>query len=124
LRNFGYHAAATAAEPDSDNLKVLAGKYQGRKFLYPCSSLSHNALHSLSWVEPKPVYKTILRLRPRLDLKGFSGIVFTSPSTVKSFFKIYSAIPPHIVVSVYGKHTERQLRKQGYDRRLQTIPLS
>ncbi|MDD5686575.1 MAG: uroporphyrinogen-III C-methyltransferase [Elusimicrobia bacterium] len=121
LKKYGYKINSEAGFPDSDVLAELIKNTNLKKILYPCSNLSDNKIHKLPSVEKKVIYKTIAVSQVKVNLKMFSGIVFTSPSTVDSFFNIYGNIPSHIVVSVFGKHTKKRLKEKGYIANVQTI---
>lgn len=126
LKNCGYKVDYESEFPDSD---VLAGawndsaikKLKLQKVLYPCSDLSDNGIHNLPAVEAKVVYKTVAKKQPRLNLKMFSGVVFSSSSTVAAFIKIYKTIPKHLVLFVYGRHTAARLAERGYVKNVQTV---
>ncbi len=123
LEKYGYQADLTAAVPDSDEVAVALKKIKLNKILYPCSNLCNNALQQLPRVEKKVVYQTLLKKQPRLDLRNYSGVVFTSPSTVNSFLNIYKKIPKYLVLYVYGKHTAEKLIKTGHEKNIQTIQI-
>ncbi|MDI6757270.1 MAG: uroporphyrinogen-III C-methyltransferase [Endomicrobiia bacterium] len=126
LKNYGYKVDYESEFPDSD---VLAGSWNAlaikklklQKVLYPCSNLSDNEMHYLPAVEAKVVYKTVAQKQPRLNLKMFSGVVFSSSSTVEAFIKIYKTIPKHLVLFVYGRHTAAKLAERGYEKNVQTV---
>jgi len=120
LKKYGSAVNYMPDVPDSDGVKELIERLKLKKLFYPCSSLSRNALHDMKNVETVVVYRTVDKKQPRLRLQRFSAIVFSSPSTVKSFFRIYKSIPKSMVVYVYGKHTAATLK--GYH--VQTVPLS
>ncbi|PKN01555.1 MAG: hypothetical protein CVU77_04515 [Elusimicrobia bacterium HGW-Elusimicrobia-1] len=122
LSKAGYSVDKESPFPDSDVLAVAMKKSGLKKILYPCSDLSHNAIHKLPFVEKKVVYNTILKRRPRMNLGSFSGVVFSSSSTVDAFFKIYKKIPRHLVIYVYGRHTAEKLSQRGYTANVQTVP--
>lgn len=123
LEKYGYQVDFTAAIPDSDEVAAVLKKMKLNKILYPCSNLSNNALQQLPRVEKKVVYQTLLKKQPRLDLRNYSGVVFTSPSTVTSFLNIYKKIPKYLVLYVYGKHTAEKLIKTGHEKNIQTIQI-
>ncbi|MBI5555550.1 MAG: uroporphyrinogen-III C-methyltransferase [Elusimicrobia bacterium] len=123
LEKYGYQANITAAVPDSDEVAAVLQKMKLNKILYPCSNLSKNALQQLTGVEKKVVYQTLYRKQLRLDLRNFSGVVFSSPSTVNSFLSIYKKIPKYLVLYVYGKHTAEKLNEKGYNKNVQTVSL-
>ena len=123
LELYGYKVDYVPKIPDSDVLVKLIKDLNFRNILYPCSNLSHSKLLELSNVEKKIIYKTKTKTQPKLDLSDFSGIVFSSSSTVKAFFDIYNEIPKELVIYVYGKHTEGELLKKGCRDNVQTIQI-
>ena len=110
---YGYHVHYVADKPSSLSLKKLIRENAEWRILYPCSDLSNNSLHILPNVKPLIVYKTRARIQKPIDLKNFSTIVFTSPSTVDSFFKIYSKVPLHLLCLVMGHTTKKRLIDYG-----------
>ena len=102
-----------AEKPDSDSLAELVKQTNFKKILYPCSDISENALHTLENVHPKVFYKTEFIEQPEIDLTDFTGIVFSSPSTVSSFINIYKTIPKHLICYVFGKHTQKKLENNN-----------
>lgn len=121
LQRYGYRVAAEAAVPDSDAVAVVLRELKLKKVLYPCSSLSDNRIHTLPPVHKLIVYKTIPRAQDRIDLRPFSGIVFSSPSTVDAFVALYKTMPRHLVLYVYGRWTENNLKNRGYGKYVQTV---
>jgi len=97
------HAVADLAD---DGL-FLRGQLPRLQILYPCSDISDNALHKLKNVQPKIIYKTEFIKQPKINLTNFKGIVFSSPSTVKSFLNLYKKIPNNLICYVFGKHTQK-----------------
>ena len=118
LEEYGYKVACEAGIPDSDVLAELIKKLKLKKILYPCSNLSDNKIHKLCTLEKKIIYKTIAKKQEWLDLGLYSGIVFTSPSTVLAFLNIYKTIPKHLALYVYGKHTAKKLVDEGYGKNI------
>jgi len=49
----------------------------------------------------------------KTELAHFQMVVFTSPSTVKNFMKLYGHIPAHLKIVSRGEQTYRQLVKLG-----------
>ena len=121
----GYPVAGVAPEPDSDSFKKMLEQIPHGRLLYPCSAISHNALHQNPLIQPLPVYQTNPVSQPKVDLSGFSAIVFSSPSTVDSFFRIYETISDHCAIYVYGKFTRQKLLSCGVVAEvIMTIPLA
>jgi len=59
-----------------------------------------------------PLYETVLqRLEPVPSLENIAEIVFTSPSTVTGFLKIYGKIPRHVRCKTIGPITQEALLK-------------
>jgi len=57
------------------------------------------------------LYDTVAqKLEPIPDLETVDEIVFTSPSTVDAFFKIYSCIPKHKTIVAIGPITQDYLK--------------
>jgi uroporphyrinogen III methyltransferase / synthase len=123
LEEFGYKSDFIPKKPDSDAIVKLINKLNFSKIIYPCSNLSDNQLHHLPNIEKIVIYKTKFKNQPKLPLSEFTEILFSSPSTVESFFTIYDNIPAHIIISVYGKHTASKLAEKGYKQNVQTIPI-
>jgi uroporphyrinogen-III synthase len=123
INKFGYRVDYISEKPDSDSLAELVKQKNYKKILYPCSDISDNALHKLNNVHPKIIYKIEFVDQPKIDLSDFKGIVFSSPSTVKSFLKIYENIPENLVCYVLGKHTEKALLNAGDARIIKKIKI-
>ena len=113
INRFGYKVCHIPEKADSDSLVELVKQTNFKKILYPCSNISQNALHKLKNVYPKIFYKTEFIKQPKIDLSDFTGIVFSSPSTVSSFLRIYKTIPKHLVCYVFGKHTQKKLENNN-----------
>lgn len=113
LASYGYRADYQAERADSDVLCAWLKQQSFQRVLYPTSQLSQNKLHRLANVEPLVIYHTDYRQQPAVDLTEYIGVVFTSPSTVEGFFKLYSEFPDSLVAYVYGKHTARRARECG-----------
>jgi uroporphyrinogen-III synthase len=105
--------AAVAAIPDSDSLAGLLRERGPARLLYPCADRSRNAVTALPGVDAVPVYRTRKVAQPALDLEEFACAVFTSPSTVESFFDIHAALPAHLTIHTPGAPTARALMARG-----------
>lgn len=81
----------------SDKGLELALKAQGAE-VCPCVAYKNIAAENL----------------PDLDLRFFNEIMFTSPSTVRSFKRRYKKIPPGVKVRCIGKVTAKEAVKQGF----------
>ena len=58
------------------------------------------------------VYETVFqKLEPVPDLAQFDEIIFTSPSTVQGFLRIYGALPKDKKLTCIGPVTEREIFK-------------
>jgi len=124
LQYYGYKVDYMPRNADSNELFSLIKRLRFKKILYPCSNISENMLHKLGNVRSIVLYKTKLKVLKKIDLNRFSGIVFSSSSTVDAFFTIYNNIPRHIVIYVYGKHSAKKLKDKGYDKTVQTLQIS
>jgi uroporphyrinogen-III synthase len=109
----GVVAEICGEEEDSDSLAEALMKRKDRAILYPCSNLSRNTIHDLPNVHPIVFYRTDKLTPPPLDLSLYSGIVFTSPSTVDAFLGNYENIPEHVICHVLGKKTAEALTRRG-----------
>ena len=109
ITKFGYKADYIAEKADSDSLAKLVKRKKYKKVLYPCSNISNNALHKFKNVHPKIIYKTEFINQPKINLTDFKGVVFSSPSTVKSFLNLYKKIPNNLICYVFGRHTQKIL---------------
>ncbi len=83
------------------------------KILYigqePCRCLLPGKIISLASMK-----NSVNRYNHR-DLSHFSGIAFTAPEQVDSFYDIFGHVSCHFVLYAYGKETAVKLRKQGYN---------
>ena len=85
--------------------------------LYPCSSLSPDdipeALFALRYNVTKwTVYNNVLPKNPRrVNLNHFKRIVFTSPSTIDNFIKLYGKLPENTEFITRGPITQKHLEE-------------
>ena len=85
--------------------------------LYPCSSLSPDdipeALFALRYNVTKwIVYNNVLPNHPRrVNLNHFKRIVFTSPSTIDNFIKLYGKLPENTEFITRGPITQEHLEE-------------
>ncbi len=101
---------------DSSHIGEIIRTSGARTWLYPCSNRSNNPIHSVSCVESFPLYETKFCNVTPLDLKQFSAIVFSSPSTVDSFLENYKELPSDKYLIVYGEPTAKKLESLGIER--------
>lgn len=101
---------------DAEHLAPLVESSGCESVLYPCSQLSENRLHELSNVSPVPLYRTIMPEQESCpDLQFFSGVIFSSPSTVDAFFNLYTSTPDSLTFYVYGKSSQERLLSYNID---------
>lgn len=87
-------------------------KIRGENVLLPCSALSYDTLgKGLSAlgnrVKSLIVYENIMpEHAAQKDLTGLDAIVFTSPSCVKNFKKIYGSVPAGLEIITTGRITK------------------
>ena len=99
--------------------------------LYPCSSLSPDdipeALFALRYNVTKwTVYNNNLPKNPRrVNLNHFKRIVFTSPSTIDNFIKLYGKLPENTEFITRGPitqaHLEEVLKVKNEEGRIQVL---
>jgi uroporphyrinogen-III synthase len=89
------------------------------KVFYPRSSLARSVLadffqkHKIAH-ELCDLYDTVFEKPfPLPDLTRIDEIVFTSPSTVEAFFRIFPSVPSRIRIRALGPVTEQTLKKYG-----------
>ena len=98
---------------DSNYLLPLVEASGCQKVLYPCSNLSDNALHGVSFVEPVVFYETVKVEKPEVDITTYDAIIFSSASTISSFFEIYTDLPGNLFFYVSGNMTRAKLLEYG-----------
>lgn len=102
---------------DAEHLAPIVETKNCKSILYPCSQLSDNKLHRLVNVSPVPFYRTVMPEQtecPELDF--FNGVIFSSPSTVDAFFKLYESVPASLIFYVYGKSSLNRLLSYGIEK--------
>ena len=88
-------------------------------FLLPHSALARPTLTDYMTQKKIPFYSLTLyntlfqKLEPVPDLDLFDEIVFTSPSTVEGFLRIYGTLPKKKKLTAIGPITERALLDSG-----------
>ena len=115
LAEHGIIANYQPERADSDELYGWLRAQPFSRVLYPTSQRSRNALHELEMIEALITYHTEYAAQPKLELDGYIGVVFTSGSTVESFFALYQHFPQHLIAYVCGAQTERCARKYGVE---------
>ncbi len=101
---------------DAAHLTPMVRSSAFRSVLYICSDLSDNPLHDLEKVTPVVYYETVSPDResaPELSL--FRGVIFSSPSTVDAFFKVFSDISNDLCFYVYGESSRKRLLRYDID---------
>lgn len=106
---------------DHDNydpeLEDFVYRYENRLVFYPHSSLSPEdiplALQELGFnVLSAVVYNNELPKNPRrVNLNHFKRIVFTSPSTIDNFIKLYGKLPENTEFITRGPITQAHLEE-------------
>ncbi|MDR1996842.1 MAG: uroporphyrinogen-III C-methyltransferase [Candidatus Margulisbacteria bacterium] len=112
------HGVRADLQPENETaaglLQALRG-VRGQKILLPCSNLAlpvlYNGLRKNNQVARVVVYRNVCpRLHSRIELRDIDKVIFTSPSTVYNFRKIYRKIPPHLEYATRGTTTAEALR--------------
>ena len=106
---------------DFDNydyeLEESVTRYENRLVFYPHSSLSPEdiplALQELGFdVLSAVAYNNVLPKNPRrVNLNHFKRIVFTSPSTIDNFIKLYGKLPENTEFITRGPITQKHLEE-------------
>lgn len=125
LADFGLPATRVAREESAAGVvKMLTrSSLNGKHFLIPCSELSNDRMVEAlrkagAFVDTVTVYRNVPAKAVKQDLSKIDEVVFTSPSTVKNFLKIYRKIPAHIKVKAIGPVTKACLEGQGIPARI------
>ena len=115
------HSFELFEKMDHDNydpeLEDFVYRYENRLVFYPHSSLSPEdiplALQELGFnVLSAVVYNNELPKNPRrVNLNHFKRIVFTSPSTIDSFIKLYGKLPENTEFITRGPITQAHLEE-------------
>ncbi len=124
IESFGYQVKIIPDIADSDHLSELIKSLACKSILYPCSQVSNNKLHKKSNIKPLVIYEIKPKKQLQINLNEYSGIVFSSASTVDAFFNLYKGIPKNTIIYIYGQHTLKSLIKRGYEKNVQTIQIS
>lgn len=115
------HSLKLFEKMDFDNydyeLEESVTRYENRLVFYPHSSLSPEdiplALQELGFdVLSAVVYNNELPKNPRrVNLNHFKRIVFTSPSTIDNFIKLYGKLPENTEFITRGPITQKHLEE-------------
>ena len=115
------HSYELFEKMDLDNydheLADFVYRYENRLVFYPHSSLSPEdiplALQELGFnVLSAVVYNNVLPKNPRrVNLNHFKRIVFTSPSTIDNFIKLYGKLPENTEFITRGPVTQAHLEE-------------
>ena len=115
------HSLKLFEKMDFDNydyeLEESVTRYENRLVFYPHSSLSPEdiplALQELGFdVLSAVVYNNVLPKNPRrVNLNHFKRIVFTSPSTIDNFIKLYGKLPENTEFITRGPITQAHLEE-------------
>ena len=115
------HSLELFEKMDFDNydyeLEESVTRYENRLVFYPHSSLSPEdiplALQELGFnVLSAVVYNNVLPKNPRrVNLNHFKRIVFTSPSTIDNFIKLYGKLPENTEFITRGPITQAHLEE-------------
>ena len=115
------HSLKLFEKMDFDNydyeLEESVTRYENRLVFYPHSSLSPEdiplALQELGFnVLSAVVYNNVLPKNPRrVNLNHFKRIVFTSPSTIDNFIKLYDKLPENTEFITRGPITQDHLEE-------------
>jgi len=123
LEALGYEVDYIPEIPQSEYLAKFIERSKMGKLLYPTSDISDNRLSLLPNVTTVVAYITKPISQPKVSLNDYSGIIFSSPSTVDSFLSIYDIIPSDLEIYVYGQKTAERLKEVGYTGNIQLIKL-
>lgn len=120
LSEFGLPATRVAREESSAGIVRMLGQFslKGKHFLVPRSELSNDWMvkamrRTGAIVDTVIVYRNVPAKVVKQDLNKIDEVVFTSPSTVKNFLKIYREIPRHMKVTAIGPVTKACLKEYG-----------
>ncbi len=119
LKNFGVSADLIPREESSEGLikKLSRTGLDGKKVFMPRSDLSDKGLEKAlrkmgAEVTACVAYRNVAAdWLPDLDMGSFDEIMFTSPSTVRSFKARYKTLPDNVKVKCIGEVTLREARR-------------
>ena len=112
LSRFGLKAERLPEEETAESMVKLLKRspVKGKRFLIPRSDLARDLIAEAlrgrgARVDPVTAYRNVCPKAKKQDLSRIDEVVFTSPSTVKNFMKIYRGIPARIKVWAIGPVT-------------------
>lgn len=119
LKKFGLNIVP---ESDKNSIEGMLSAFKNKKvsrerILLPCSTQGFNELPerlrlSGHEVEEFHMYENILPDNAvRHNLDEFSGVVFTSPTTIKHFFDFYGEFPKHLKPVFKGEYSQQIFKK-------------
>lgn len=118
LKKRGFSSLQAKEETQEGVIQLLKNLPLKNSFIFfPCSSLTRPLLREFLLREQIkhficPLYDTVhQKLEPVPNLVEIDEIVFTSPSTVDGFLKIFSTIPEKNKIICIGQITEKYLNK-------------
>ena len=122
LQKFNIKALIVASEETAHGLYHAITGYmnvQGRHILLPRSSLPNpflkKALSALGAIVTEiAVYENTKPVQRPLPALNITGVIFTSPSTVRNFLTDYATIPEHWHIMARGPVTLKILQEKGY----------
>jgi uroporphyrinogen III methyltransferase/synthase len=124
LKKFGLNIAP---ESDKNSIEGMINAFKDKKvtwerILLPCSIQGFNELPERlrllgNEVEEFHLYEIILPDNAvRHNLDEFSGVVFTSPTTIKHFFDFYGEFPKHLKPVFKGEYSQKIFKKMHKER--------
>lgn len=116
----GYHVSHIAKEETAEGVvDLLTPCFQKSYLLWPRSTKArpviaeHCRKNKIALFE-HPLYSVeLICPTPRPNLLDYRDIIFTSPSTVEGFFRIFSTLPDHLSVACIGPITYRYLMQRA-----------
>ena len=117
LKRYGLKAQSMPEDETAEGMAGIMKKVpvKGKRFLIPRSDLARDLLVDAlrkrgAYVDPLTVYRNVCSIIKKQDLSWIDEVVFTSPSTVKNFLKIYGEIPARLRVWAIGPVTQAKLK--------------
>lgn len=117
LKKNGLYIASISDEENSDGSAnyFKANKIKKERILIPRSNIGVSTLSDTlrelnNEVIDLQIYRNIMpEAVVKHDLSNFEGIIFTSPSTVTNFVRLYGSIPPHLKLMCKSIETQKRL---------------
>lgn len=118
LEKKGIAVSRVAEEETQEGLikMLLPLNLEGSYFFLPCSSLSRKAIqrffshrgirHQICFLYDTEIKRGVIKV----DLNLFEELIFTSPSTVEAFKKIYGEIPKNKKITAIGPITNHKIK--------------